>query len=526
MRRRRAGREAHGSDLVRIVPPALSEDATAPRRKKGLEGVLWRCVGHPAAWTVRKIALLQVRPAASKPASRTASPSRSAIAELMVRSSFRPPQRRGALFDAVEKSNRFGFMFVITIESPDRWISPKARRAVLGAWIGSRGPAGPDARALLLEADLSSAKATRPRGAASAGAAAAASSNNARPRSRGPAASSLLSSKMTEAPPAWASAPNRAASSKMTGVGFKDRRRSGPRAPSVRRPRHHQKSRTDPAPLRRRRRPRRRRRWRNWTPQPAPRRRWRTAEKVQARPVRRSRAVELRWPVSVLIHRSRRRRRRVPSTTRRRPLVQRAPADYSTSGAACAFRTVASASLINPVELHSSPARARANASASANFFAFSATKARATQTNAKLSPTRCRAIASKTASGVGARGREREPDAGEALVAAIARVIGIGSDAALAEAVPVGVGGDRVSARRAASGSPAIFFTVGVYALRRTLACVLCVRASPRCVLEALNVRAAVASFSAAGPAISARSAARSRPLRCGAAVRRLVGP
>ena len=46
--------------------------------------------------------------------------SRSAIAELIVKSSFAALLIVwGARFDAVEKSNLFGFMFVITIESPE-----------------------------------------------------------------------------------------------------------------------------------------------------------------------------------------------------------------------------------------------------------------------------------------------------------------------------------------------------------------------------------------------------------------------
>ena len=70
-------------------------------------------------------------------------------------------------------------------------------------------------------------------------------------------------------------------------------------------------------------------------------------------------------------------------------------------------------------------------------------------------------------------------------------------------------------ASRRAASGSPAIFVTwrSGV-------------RSARAAVIDANVARRVVTPFSAAGPSISARSAARSRPLRCGAAVKRLVGP
>ena len=84
------------------------------------------------SYSSRKIALLQVSGGFEAGEPNSESISRSAIAELIVRSSF--SARRsvwGARFDAVEKSNLFGFMFVITIESPEGWSSPKARRAVL-----------------------------------------------------------------------------------------------------------------------------------------------------------------------------------------------------------------------------------------------------------------------------------------------------------------------------------------------------------------------------------------------------------
>ena len=140
VRRRRAGR-AHGRDLADRSSKALSEDATAPRRKKGLEGSRRRARACTLIRPGRSPFWVSGGFEAGEPNSESIS--RSAIAELIVRSSF--SARRsvwGARFDAVEKSNLFGFMFVMTIESPGLELAegpPRGLRGLIAA-IRSWGP--------------------------------------------------------------------------------------------------------------------------------------------------------------------------------------------------------------------------------------------------------------------------------------------------------------------------------------------------------------------------------------------------
>ena len=172
---------------------------------------------------MRKMALLQVSGGFEAGEPNSESISRSAIAELIVRSSF--SARRsvwGARFDAVEKSNLFGFMFVMTIESPEAWSSPKrAPRRLRGL---DRGDAvlGPDARAPLLEADLffDCEGDAAPRGGLGGR---VLEDGDARPAEGGRRLRRRIAARPRRCgAPAWAS---RASSSKITGVG---RRRRGP----------------------------------------------------------------------------------------------------------------------------------------------------------------------------------------------------------------------------------------------------------------------------------------------------------
>ena len=73
------------------------------------------CVAYLLTHSSRKMALLQVSGGFEAGEPNSESISRSAIAELIVKSSF--SARRsvcGALLDAVEKSRRFGFIFVMS----------------------------------------------------------------------------------------------------------------------------------------------------------------------------------------------------------------------------------------------------------------------------------------------------------------------------------------------------------------------------------------------------------------------------
>ena len=92
------------------------------------------------------MALLQVSGGFEAGEPNSESISRSAIAELIVRSSFSALRNVwGALLEAVEKSNRFGFLFVMTIGSAAAgalWIQYRYQqpaRDLVGAWVEREG---------------------------------------------------------------------------------------------------------------------------------------------------------------------------------------------------------------------------------------------------------------------------------------------------------------------------------------------------------------------------------------------------